>query len=271
MQQNKLGFFARLLANYLMQEVDRPSAPLSSYDMLCQEVRPADIILVAGRNRVSRIIRKVTQSPWTHAALYIGKLYDIEDAELRQKISQNKNITPSDPLIIESLAGKGTVINLFSNYKKEHIRICRPRGIAHSDAISVTEFALRHLGHSYNMRHFFDLGRFLLNSIFFPSHLGSSLFTKDPDNSASEICSTMIANAYRSIDFPILPKIVYETKTKYGFKLRHRNPKLFTPSDFDYSPYFDIIKYPMLSPDSSSYFKDLPWIKGNKNHENNKL
>ncbi len=38
-----------------------------------------------------------------------------------------------------------------------------------------------------------------------------------------------------------------------------RNPKLYTPSDFDYSPYFDIIKYPMMPVTGYSIYRQLPW------------
>ncbi|NNJ96604.1 MAG: hypothetical protein HKP12_05535, partial [Gammaproteobacteria bacterium] len=35
--------------------------------------------------------------------------------------------------------------------------------------------------------------------------------------------------------------------------------KLITPSDFDYSPYFDVIKYPMLDLDDLAVYRKLPW------------
>ena len=36
---------------------------------------------------MSRIISSLTQSQWTHAALYIGRLIDLEDEELQTIIS----------------------------------------------------------------------------------------------------------------------------------------------------------------------------------------
>jgi hypothetical protein len=41
--------------------------------------------------------------------------------------------------------------------------------------------------------------------------------------------------------------------------LFRRNTKLITPSDFDYSPYFDVIKYPMLGLDDLAVYRKLPW------------
>ena len=37
------------------------------------------------------------------------------------------------------------------------------------------------------------------------------------------------------------------------------NPNLCTPSDFDYSPYFDIIKYPFLDFHHHAEQRLLPW------------
>jgi hypothetical protein len=39
---------------------------------LRRHLRKGDVVLVAGDNRVSAIIRYLTQSAWSHAALYIG-------------------------------------------------------------------------------------------------------------------------------------------------------------------------------------------------------
>ena len=36
---------------------------------------------------------------------------------------------------------------------------------------------------------------------------------------------------------------------------------IFTPKDFDYSPYFEIIKYPIYGFDHIAMYKKLPWDK----------
>jgi hypothetical protein len=38
-----------------------------------------------------------------------------------------------------------------------------------------------------------------------------------------------------------------------------RHTKLITPSDYDYSPYFEIIKYPILDLDDLALYRKLPW------------
>ena len=61
-------------------------------------------------------------------------------------------------------------------------------------------------------------------------------------------CSTLIAQAFQSVHFPILPE-VSRVKTGdpacdscYEDILRIRHHSLFAPRDFDVSPYFDVVK-----------------------------
>ena len=67
----------------------------------------------------------------------------------------------------------------------------------------------------------------------------------------------MIAKAFESVEFPILPVIKQHEET--GIELIKVNPKLFTPSDFDYSPFFEIIKYPFIELSDRGNYRDLPW------------
>jgi len=90
-----------------------------------------------------------------------------------------------------------------------------------------------------------------------PRRWRSSLFSARPGKSTQTVCSTMIAEAFGSIQFPILPLVKRVEDDRV--KLYMRNPKLCTPSDFDYSPYFDIIKYPFLDFHNYATKRLLPW------------
>lgn len=248
------------LSTYLTKEEPAKRSYLSDFDRVCYEVRPADVILVEGHNRISRIIQRITQSPWSHAALYIGRLHDVADPVIREKIHQYYAGPTSDQLIIEAMVGEGVIISPISKYKNDHVRICRPTGISYKDTQKVISHAIDALGKQYNIRHFLDLGRFLLASRFIPRRWYSSLFTLDVEQATQDICSTMIATAFGSIKFPILP-YVQEDK-KHQLEIIQRNPKLFTPSDFDYSPYFSIIKYPIFSIADQMPYQNLPWKEG---------
>jgi hypothetical protein len=62
------------------------------------------------------------------------------------------------------------------------------------------------------------------------------------------ICSTLIARAFQSIRYPILPDITQELSNDPDCEgsvrdiLHIRHHSLFTPRDFDVSPYFQVIK-----------------------------
>ena len=67
----------------------------------------------------------------------------------------------------------------------------------------------------------------------------------------------MIAEAFAEVEFPILPLV--QRNEQGRVRLYRRNPKLCTPSDFDYSPYFEIIKYPFYDFADIPSYKLLPW------------
>jgi len=227
---------------------------LCDFNHILQEVQMCDVLLIEGRTRVSETIRNITQSPWTHAVLYIGHPDEIEDNQLREIAKRQCEKHNTTQLIIETDIGIGTVLSPIEKYRNDHIRILRPMGLSKEDAQKVITFAMRRLGSSYNMRHIFDLARFILPWSIFPRRWRSTLFQRNALKPTQEICSSMIASAFESVNFPILP-LVKEDEKK-NLELIHRNPNLYTPSDFDYSPYFAVIKYPIVP-----YSKDLRWRK----------
>jgi len=254
--------------DWLTREPPDTEIPPCDFNRLKHEIRPGDVLLIEGRSRVSEIISRVTQSPWTHSALYIGSLHDIEDDHLREIVEQYIGGDKNVRLIVEGLLGKGTVISPLSNYRQQHIRICRPIGLSANDAQLIVAYGIKALGQSYNLRQLVDLARFLLPWSILPRRWGSSLFKTPSGEPESGICSSLIAEAFTSVEFPILPFI--RTHEETGIELFHRNPYIFSPKDFDYSPYFEIIKYPMLSPEEHvPYYRRLPWTKESMMHQDN--
>jgi len=240
---------------------------LTDFKRLSYEIRPGDVILIAGRSRVSEVIKIITQSHWSHAALYIGRLHDIESLAHRKVIESRFPCDPNDQLIIESEIGKGTVVSPLSNYRHDHLRICRPRGLRQDDANKIINYCIENLGREYNVRQIFDLARFLFPWHWLPRRWRSSLFEHNAGEVTKEVCSTLIARAFTSVDFPILPHINTQSQGR-KFEMLHRNPRLYTPSDFDFSPYFDIIKYPLFVLDDGGQYHHLPWNRDKVYHDN---
>ena len=236
------------------------------FDRLKHEIRPGDVLLIEGRSRISQIIRTITQSPWTHAALYIGRLNDFEDEKVQESIRQHIDVKDSTRLIIEDMLDNGTIVSTLNSYRHHHIRICRPIGITPSDLYHVIHYAIRSLGQPYNVRHLLDIARFMLPWSILPRRWGSSLFRTASGEPESGICSSLIAKAFSSVQFPIMPFVKPDENNM--IEVFQRNPYLFTPKDFDYSPYFEIIKYPLFNPDEPlPYYRRLPWSNSGLIHQ----
>jgi hypothetical protein len=254
---------SRLTANRFIRwlqtdvSIEETRFPMCDFARIQYELRPCDILLLEGRSRISNIIRLITQSPWTHAALYIGRLYEIDNAHTRARIKAFYHCEPNEQLLIESILGQGTIIVPVTKYKPFHIRLCRPKGLSLIDAQRLIDHAVSHLGRTYDIRHNVDLARFLLPWSFMPKKWRSSLFEQHTGTATKEICSSMIAEAFDSVNFPILP--IMRQNQQQQITISSRNPKLFTPSDFDYSPFFDIIKYPLFQLEEPGIYHHLPW------------
>lgn len=238
---------------------DKPPAqtPLCNFDRLRFELRPCDVLLVEGRSRVADVVRLITQSAWSHSALYLGRIYDIRDPRLRVKVEACFEGDPGEQLILEAMLGEGTIVSPLSKYQHDHVRICRPDGLSAEDAQQVLGYAISRLGSGYDLRQIMDLARFLVPWSFLPRRWRSSLFQHNAGAATRTVCSTLIAEAFTEVDFPILPFI--DRGEDGSLRLFKRNPKLFVPRDFDYSPYFSIIKYPFLGMKDLGIYRRLPW------------
>ena len=247
------------IVNWLIREPEADRIPLSDFERLRYEIRPGDVILVEGMARVSEIIKTITLSNWTHSAIYIGRLHNIDDPKLREYVLRFYKGEPEDQLIIESLLGKGTFVDNISKYRESHLRICRPTNLSRQDAQKVIAYAIHNLGTYYDLRQILDLLRFFFPYGLLPKRWRSSLFEHNAGGPTHTVCSSLMAEAFASVHYPIVP--VLNRDENGELKLYKRNTKLITPKDFDYSPYFDVIKYPILDFDELAVYRKMPWDK----------
>ena len=256
-----MGLVSRFISTPLSHWLKRPrlgrNIPLSDFERIRHELKPGDVLLVEGRTRISEVIKVVTQSPWSHAALYVGRLHDIENEAVRAAVIHRSAFSPNTQLIIESQLGTGTLVCALTEYANHHLRICRPVGLSADDAQTISAHAIKSLGRDYDVRQILDLARFLFPWGILPRRWRSSLFRQRAGTETRTVCSTMIAEAFAAVEFPILPLV--QRNEQGRVRLYRRNPKLCTPSDFDYSPYFEIIKYPFYDFTGNPGYKLLPW------------
>lgn len=255
-------YFYHRYTHWMNQEVEEPQLGMSDLSRALPELRQADVILVEGRTRIGRIIKQITLSPWSHAALYVGRICDQHNPELREILRNHFTGSINEPLVLEAQLGDGTILSPLSKYKDYHIRICRPRRLTFNDSEAVISHATAKLGFDYDIRHIFDLARFMAPYYLAPYGLlprrwRSSLFSPNKNEEARAICSTLIGEAFHSVEFPVKP--VLEQETDGNMQMSKADPRFYTPSDFDASPYFDIIKYPLIGFDDLAVYRSLPW------------
>ena len=65
-------------------------------------IEPGDVLLVEGNNRISGIIKYLTQSTWSHAALYVGPVAGAEEPDGEPHV------------LVEALIGQGVVCSPLS-------------------------------------------------------------------------------------------------------------------------------------------------------------
>ena len=95
---------------------------------------------------------------------------------------------------------------------------------------------IKKIGSKYDLKNIIDLIRYLYPNPPVPKKFRGKLIGIGAGDPTKAICSTLIADAFKEIDHPILP---FKDKLK-SVIIRH--PSLCLPKDFDISPFFQIIK-----------------------------
>jgi hypothetical protein len=226
------------ILRYLGQATRR-YAPFFAPDpaVIRRTLAPGDILLVEGNSRLAAIIKFLTQSTWSHAALYVGE--------------RPGDVAPDgEPnVLLEAEADTGVVTVPLSKYVLFHTRICRPVGIDADAQQKVIDYALKRVGKQYDSRRIVDLARYLFPYPPVPVWFRRRMLAIGSGDPTKAICSTLIAEAYESIHYPILPEKVAINGKTYGVapfvqsETDHiRKHGLYTPRDFDTSPFFAIVK-----------------------------
>src|SRR5258708_14578142 len=112
-----LDNIARAIAHYLERPVQgyEPFTP-SDPSALRQSLKPGDVLLVEGNSHISRVIKYLTQSTWSHAALYVGPIVGA------------KTVAGDPHVLIEPDIAEGVLSSLLSKYYPYPTLLCRPVG-----------------------------------------------------------------------------------------------------------------------------------------------
>ncbi len=243
----------KALARYLSSPL-RHFKPLAVTDTsaLRRSLYPGDVLLVEGNTRVSTAIKYLTQSTWSHAAMYVGVVPGVAGSD-------------NDPrVLIEADLVEGIRAVTLTTYSGFHVRICRPVGLSEAEVSRVVDFVVSRLGNRYDLKNVIDLARYLLPEPPVPARWRRRMLSLGSGEPTRAICSTVIAQAFQSISYPILPLAMdADAETAGELPQRdvtwtRRHHSLFTPRDFDISPYFSVIK-PTL--EDSFDFRAMKWLE----------
>ena len=214
----------RRMARFLARPRERLGhLPTSPRERVAGALRRGDVLLVEGTSRFSSAIKFLTQSTWSHAALYVGEgqLCDVDVVEGVRRV----------PL---------------AAFDGVHTRICRPVGLEPAEVDAICDFMLSRVGHSYDLKNVFDLARYLVRTPPVPDRMKRRMIALGSGEPTRAICSTLLA--FAAIRYPILPEVELHAADSPGGRearaeiLHIRHHSLYTPRDFDTSPFFRIVK-----------------------------
>ena len=186
-----MGAVMSYIGDGLARFLTKPTAHYKTFSVLSQEqlranLQPGDLLLVEGDSRISSAIKYLTQSTWSHVCIYIGE-------------------QPGLQPILEADLIQGVITVPLDKYDGFNLRICRPVKLTKEDTAKLLNFLIERLGHQYDTKNIFDLMRYLLPTPPIPQRFRRRMLAFGSGDPTKAICSTLIAQAFQSIHYPILP------------------------------------------------------------------
>jgi Permuted papain-like amidase enzyme, YaeF/YiiX, C92 family len=256
--------------------------PLKQYELkipndmtrLKRYIRKGDVVLVDGNERISECIKYLTQSSWSHAAMYVGDEPLRRDPETRRRLLEEFG-EEANHLLVEALVEEGVVLSPLAKYRDFNIRLCRPFNLAREDRAAVLDEVLSNVGYTYDLKNVFDLARYFLPVTLIPRRFRRSALEFGSGEPTHVICSSMIANAFLKVKFPVIPSYkeppLADENGRHAIVRMIRRPDarrfgvfravptgFVTPRDFDLSPYFEVIKFNLIE-DMRFDYRKIIW------------
>jgi len=242
---------SKKLVSYLTRDAKQYKA-FSVYksEQLLEVLQPGDVLLVEGDQRISGAIKYLTQSTWSHAAMYVGSV-------------PAKHLPVGTPALIEADLEQGVAAAALEKYTGFNTRICRAYGLTEADRATIVGYMIASLGKQYDLKNIIDLARYLLPNPPVPRRFRRQMLSLGSGDPTRAVCSSLIAQAFQLVRYPILPEVTNLDNAENSSAqitineiLHIRHHSLFAPRDFDLSPYFVVIK-PALTADFD--YRQLTW------------
>ena len=215
---------ARLLAAlalFLTQPVKRYS-PATTTDpgSLSAVLRNGDVLLTEGNTRAAALIKRITRSTWSHVSMYVGPLEE----------------GPDPRCIVEADIAQGVRAIRLSELEGLNVRVLRPIGLSDAVRSRLAEWVVSQIGGEYDLKHAWMLARSWLGV---PPKSSAAAAPNGVAQSATRfICSTLLANAFALVGYPILP---IHTAVAAVSAADHR---YVIPGDFERASVLEVVSPP---------------------------
>jgi len=272
------GWLTDRLARYMSEPVSHYDLrSRNDFDQLKTTIRKGDVLLVDGDQRVSAVIKYLTRSSWSHAVLYIGDELLRRDGDLKRR-SQEMFGNAAEHLIVEALFD-GVVASPLEKYIDYNLRLCRPHRLRSDHLKIVLDDAVAAIGWRYDLRNILDLAAHLIFVSFLPGRHREEALRFGSGASSQVICTSLLGQLFHKVGFPVLPSVTYpegsgvpeapiqrrrwslflrRRRNRHAGLYRRRHPTLLAPRDFDLSPYFQIVKFNLISESKFDYSR-IEW------------
>jgi hypothetical protein len=231
----------------------------SDLDALKRQSRKGDVLLVEGDLRVSVLIKYLTHSPWSHAAIYVGDELVRRGGALRA-LSEEHFGDEAEHVLVEATM-EGVVASPLSKYAEHNVRLCRPQRLLPKHLERILDGAIDAIGWRYDLRNVIDLALHLGGAALLPPRYRKRVLRFGSGAARSVICTSLLGHLFADVGFPVLPQVSYpdapggeerssrrallsvwsrREDERSGYAGRH--PTLLMPRDFDLSPFFQVVK-----------------------------
>ncbi|HTR62738.1 MAG TPA: YiiX/YebB-like N1pC/P60 family cysteine hydrolase [Candidatus Binataceae bacterium] len=267
-RRRTLNPFAWLLERLSDLALKVLTKPLASYELhspndmasLKRHIRKGDVVLVEGNERISECIKYLTQSSWSHSALFVGDEPLRKDPQKRDELVAQFG-EEANFLVVEALVESGVILSPLIKYRDFNIRVCRPYNLSAPDLAEVMDEALRSVGDTYDIKNVIDLARYFLPVSLVPRRFRRQALQFGSGEPTRVICSSLIASCFNRVRFPIVPRFeqlpdnpiptsrprLWPRRASGPLGIWQLvSPTLVTPRDFDLSPYFEIVKFNII-------------------------
>ena len=189
------------IGTFVARQVSKPTSGYEPYaaarpELVAVTIRPADVLLVEGARS------KINSADPLSDAVDLVAFRALCRARREARRARRR----------AAGAGRGRARQRRDRLAAVEIRhyntrICRPVGLTPEDRNKVIRYAVERIGYAYDLKNIIDLMRYFLPQPPVPASWRRRMIALGSGEPTRAICSSLIAQAFESVDYPILPEV----------------------------------------------------------------